>query len=299
MADYLIMKAVEFDKLPAKFKKQYVDEQGLIDAGFWLQKKYDGCMGIAVVAHPSRGKLSRMLSRTGEDYTSSCGHILKELEEALGDSDRLDESIIVIGEVWQPIEEATFPTISGKFRRQSPSPELQFVANDLLPSGFNTDKPYAERFQELQALLGDDDPAFKVRVATTFFDMIQDPVAQALEWQGQGGFDGAVIRNPDAGYTVGTVKNGEIVKVKPVMSLDLRCTDHAVEPGEKTGRAVVTVEVEYQGVKSWVGSGVPHNIDVASLQNSIIEVECLGVTEDGRLREPRFKGIRFDKREPD
>lgn len=28
-------------------------------------------------------------------------------------------------------------------------------------------------------------------------------------------------------------------------------------------------------------------------------VESLGLTADGKLREPRFKGVRFDKHEPD
>lgn len=41
------MKAVEYDKLPVKFKKANPFE-GLLDQGYWLQKKYDGCMGIAI-----------------------------------------------------------------------------------------------------------------------------------------------------------------------------------------------------------------------------------------------------------
>jgi ATP-dependent DNA ligase len=49
-------------------------------------------------------------------------------------------------------------------------------------------------------------------------------------------------------------------------------------------------------VRSWVGSGVPHNIDVSELApGAIVEVEAMGLTPDGKLREPRFKGIRYDK----
>ena len=36
-----------------------------------------------------------------------------------------------------------------------------------------------------------------------------------------------------------------------------------------------------------------------SIIGKIVEVECLGVTEDGSLREPRIKGVRHDKIKPD
>jgi DNA ligase-1 len=42
----------------------------------------------------------------------------------------------------------------------------------------------------------------------------------------------------------------------------------------------------------WVGA--VHGTD-ASPCGKIVEVECMGITPDGRLREPRFKGIRYDK----
>lgn len=297
MAEYIIMKAVEFSKLPAKFKKQYRDEKGLAEAGFWMQKKYDGCMGVAEV-WPQEPEKSRMLSRTGEDYTKSCGHILDALNRALDNAPRCGTPVCVIGEVWQPIEEAAFPEISGKFRRQSPSPELKFVVNDLLPLEKNTTQPYSARFHDLTLFL-DDDPDDIIQIATTLFDTCDEPMAQALEWQGAGGFDGGILRNPDAGYTVGTVKNGEIVKIKPTLSLDLRVTNQFREIGEKTGRDVWSIEVVHLGVHTRVGSGVPHDHAAVPAIHEIAEIECLGITADGKLREPRLKGIRHDKVAPD
>jgi ATP-dependent DNA ligase len=35
------------------------------------------------------------------------------------------------------------------------------------------------------------------------------------------------------------------------------------------------------------------------LRNKIVEVEYLSITKDGRLREPVYKSVRFDKAEPD
>lgn len=293
MSDYLIMKAVEFDKLPVKFKKLHGSIEALAEAGWWTQKKYDGCMGIAMM---SRGG-SRMLSRTGEDYSESCAHILDELHSAADDFDPGWEDFIVIGEAWVPIEEAAFPAISGRFRRKKHDSHLRFIANDLLPPGFNTTEAYRLRFADLCELL----PAMgtaRVTVAETFHTE-RDPYGKALAWQGAGGFDGAVLRDPDAGYTVGTVKAGEIVKVKPTLSLDLRCTSRVSKPGEKTGRDVWTISVIYRGVFTVVGSGVPHAESEVPELGDIVEIECLGITEDGKLREPRFKGVRFDKVKPD
>lgn len=300
MPDYIVMKAVEFDKLPSKFKKQHGNVQALVDSGYYVQAKYDGCMGVAEVWPEDLGR-SRMLSRTGEDYTKSCGHILDALERALNNSPRCGTPVVVIGEVWQPIEEAAFPEISGKFRRQSPSPELKFVVNDILPLGMNTPTPYKDRFRDLQASF-EDDPDDIIRIACTVVPpqaLTSDVTGYAIELQGRGGYDGAIVRNPDAGYTVGTVKNGEIIKVKPTLSLDLKVTGRMCEPGEKTGRDVWTVGVVYQGVVTKVGSGVPHDGKEVPVSGMIAEIECLGITADGKLREPRFKGMRFDKLEPD
>lgn len=287
MADYIVMKAVEFDKLPAKFKKQHGNVQALVDQGYFVQHKYDGCMGIAVI-YPEGG--SKMLSRTGEDYSLSCGHILSFLEGiAPGPT-------IFIGEVWQPIEEAPFPVISGKFRAARPSPELRFIVNDMLPIGFDTTTSYRSRYGYLCTILPDFSRLYTACVAHTDTG-VRDVLGYALALQGQGGYDGAIVRNPDAGYTVGLVKNGEIVKVKPTLSLDLQCVQVMRNPGEKTGRDVFTLEVEYKGVRTVVGSGVPHQI--GDLLGNIVEIECLGITADGKLREPRFKGLRFDKLKPD
>lgn len=293
MADILIMKAVEHAALPAKFRKQYPHLEALKAAGYWLQRKYDGCFGKATIR--ADGKHT-MESRTGEDYTVSCQHLLDELAEA-GEAG-LGTDFVVLGEVWHPTW--PFPTISGKFRKGAPCPELHFVANDLVPVWLGTEAPYYERFIELNKLLPPMDGA-KTYVAETHKAHCWEDTAldHAIRWKAAGGFDGAILRNPLAGYTVGLVKAGEIVKVKPVLSLDLFVERVGVAIGEKTGRSVYTLDVIYRGVLTTVGSGVPHNRDALPAVGAIIEVECMGLTDDGKLREPRFKGIRHDKEQPD
>lgn len=292
MADVKIMKAVEFDKLPAKFKKQFGDVQALVDAGWWVQPKYDGCFGMAVIRE---NRQHQMLSRTGEDYTPSCQHILQDLYDAAYRSyDPPWNDFVVLGEVWRP--STPFPTISGMFRRRAES-DLQFVVHDCVSVQMDTPQPYSERLYGLRALVATRNSAY-VWVAQTYQSgFIQQPVQDyAAHLVKRGGFDGAIVKDPAAGYTVGLVKRGEIVKVKPTLSLDLECCRVITETGEKTGRDVFKLEVVYRGVKSMVGSGVPHEYSSDWLAYPV-EVECMGITESGALREPRFKGVRYDKTE--
>lgn len=295
----LILKAVDFDKTSAKFKKAHGHVDALWDAGWMLQSKYDGCFGLATITHERSS--CTMQSRTGEDYTASCGHILDELHEAAEEYDPgARETGVVLGEVWHPTWK--FPAISGKFRKRAPCPELVFKANDLLPLGLVSDEPYAVRLSNLQCLLPEMPDSEVVTSVVDIhrygFDNEGKTASQiARELVASGGYDGAILRDLRAPYTIGLANAGQIVKVKPTLSLDLRVKRVASGLGAKTGRVVYTILVEYGGVESFVGSGVPHILDFEV--GDIVEVECMGITADGKLREPRFRGVRHDKKESD
>lgn len=287
---YMIQKAVEFDKLSAKFRKENGNVNNLWAYGWLAQPKYDGVMGIALM----RGGGGRMLTRTGETVRS-CAHILDELVEmACPNSD----GYTLIGELWIPGE--SFPKISGMVRRHNPEPELCFVVHDILPYELETDEPYAQRLTTAQQLFGPCPWREQGKVLVTeSLPYTGDINATAFALKAEGGFDGAMLKDPKAGYKVGLVKNGELVKVKPTLSLDLRVVEMTEAVGEKTGRPVYTITVEYNGVRSEVGSGMPHELPAGLVLGAIVEVEAMGVTADGKLREPRFKGVRFDKEQPD
>lgn len=288
----LILKAVEFDKLSAKLRKQYADEQALLMAGWWAFPKYDGCYGMVVVS----GGEARMLSRTGEDYSASCGHILSEVKEALEGEDG-----VVIGEVWA--QGRTFPEISGAFRRHRQSDWLQFAIHDMLPIGLETTVPFSQRIADAQDCFPDT-PGFSTFVIQREHCVHIRSLADQLK--GEGGYDGAILRDPKAGYTIGTARAGEIVKVKPTQSLDLQVLRVLPGEGKHAGRAGALV-VSYRGVETAVGTGLSDeerhwwwNADESHLHTpKIIEVEFMGFTEDGALREPRYKALRHDKDKPD
>lgn len=291
MADYNILKAVEYGKTSAAWRKTHAFEE-LLDLGWWLQPKYDGCFGMAVIKPDPAD--SRMLSRTGEDYTASCRHLLDEIHQCCEETGTfpMDEGFVVLGEVWHPTDK--FPKISGDFRRQRPSPELCFVANDLLPLKLVTPLVYSNRYDELQTMLGHAPLDEVTKVTVVVNSAFVNPAKYAQALKESGGYDGAILRDPTASYTIGDAKLGQIIKVKPVMSLDLEVVKVLTVVGAKTGRDVHTLVVSYNGVESTVGSGVPH---IANENWFLypVEIECMGLTEDGKLREPRFKGIRYDK----
>ena len=72
--------------------------------------------------------------------------------------------------------------------------------------------------------------------------------------------------------------------------------------GTHAGRAGGIV-VEYRGVQTQVGTGFSdaerETIASQGTRNQIAEVEFMELTADGKLREPRFKGWRYDKEQPD
>lgn len=290
MAKYNILKAVEYDKTSAKFRRKYPSLQALEAAGWWLQKKYDGCFGLARINKELSACV--MESRTGE-IVRSCGHLLKALHAIFSHR----APCVVLGEVWK--QGADFHEISGKFRRHYLAEDLVFVANDLLPECMVTSECYSVRYSTLSAdITTRYAGGVKVFRATTILCFYK-AYEQALEWQAAGGFDGAILRDPRSEYTIGEAKEGQIIKVKPTLSLDLAVTELTESVGEKTGRPVYTIAVLYKGQRTEVGSGMPHSaVDLPKL-GDIVEIECLGITPDNRLREPRFKGIRHDKLETD
>lgn len=263
-----------------------------LPATFDITPKYDGC--CAVLVYDGLGRFAGAFSATGEPVPS-----LEQVGTWIGQHAHSPlRQLALVGEAWMPGTE--FPVINGTFRRQSNQPQLRFVPFDctawqagedypLLDDG----RPYHERVLQLNRLQYSDEYVLPI---IHHCGSLADAERIAQEHKAKGGFDGAIVRDPGAPYVVGRSK-AEVIKVKPTLSLDLEVLRTDVAPGAKTGRPVYTIVVEYRGVTSFVGSGVPHTLSWAV--GDIVEVEAMGLTPDGKLREPRFKGVRYDKTGPD
>ena len=292
MADYIIQKAVNIDAVNKKFQRTMDDYA----ASFEAQHKYDGC--CAIITLNEDGTFTCQ-SRTGEFYPSLMG-IAKQLGAALSKDVEGFEGIVLIGEAWWP-GEGQFSAISGEFRRMAVSDKLQFIINDVLTTHeFETGVSYA-RYSRRKARL---DGVLPERVSwATAYPPGSYGCPQALcnELVAMGAFDGLILRDPDGLWNRGRGTTGEIVKIKRVLSFDLRIKGWEGGKGKHEGRMGALV-MDFHGKDLRVGTGFSdkdREMPPAYWLNQIGEVEAMDLSSEGLLREPRFKGLRFDKAEPD
>lgn len=292
--------AYEFNQAPkgldeqrAAFKKAYPTLESLSNGrSYVMQPKYDGCLAI-VVADPTN---PRILTRTGETVLSMW-HVLQQALDCF-------PGFVLFGEAYK--WDTPFKTISGAFRRHSPQPDLLLALFDMVPVqaweyGFDPE-PFSERrtrftFEDWRA------HAPSIFVAPTLD--FEAPQVFANSLVKSGGYDGAILRDVNAPWRNGACKDGEVIKVKPVQSLDLAAVGWFHGKGKHEGRAG-GITVIYNGVTTDVGTGFTdlEREDIARdpegfMLHRIAEVEFMEVTSDGKLREPRFKGWRYDKDKAD
>lgn len=270
----------------AAFKKQHPTLDDLHADEYIMMAKYDGCLAIITP--------EGVITRTGEPITS--------IPQCLEDAAKLLPDHVIFGEVYK--YGTPFKDISGAFRRHKPQSGLLVVVFDAVPfddwKAGKCDKPYIERYTALKdAWLRT--PTASLIVAPAL--RLGAPQGFANAMVRQGGYDGAILRRKDAPWTTGASKNGEAIKVKPVQSLDLEVHGWFRGKGKHAERAG-GITVLYRGVQTDVGTGFTdrEREEIASAGQApcaIAEVEFMELTADGKLREPRFKGWRYDKSEPD
>lgn len=269
----------------AAFKKKHPTLDDLPADDYVMMAKYDGCLAIITP--------DGVITRTGEAITS--------IPQCLEDAAKLLPDHVIFGEVYK--YDTPFKEISGAFRRHKPQSGLFVMVFDAVPfadwKAGKCDKPYIERYTALkEAWHRTPVPSLIVAPALDF----GAPQGFANSMVRQGGYDGAILRRKDAPWTPGASKNGEALKVKPVQSLDLRAW--AVYPGKgKHANRAGGITVAYRGVETNVGTGFSdterEHLTLHGCKGLIAEIEFMELTADGKLREPRFKGWRYDKEQPD
>lgn len=270
----------------AAFKKKYPTLDDLPADAYVMMAKYDGCLAIITP--------DGVITRTGEAITS--------IPQCLEDAAKLLPGHVIFGEVYK--YDTPFKEISGAFRRHKPQSGLFVMVFDAVPfadwKAGKCDKPYIERYTALKdAWLRTPTDSLIVAPALD----LGAPQGFANAMVRQGGYDGAIIRRKDAPWTTGASKNGEAIKVKPVQSLDLEVLGWYRGKGKHAGRAG-GITVLYKGVQTDVGTGFSDRerqeiADAGQAPCGVAEVEFMELTADGKLREPRFKGWRYDKEQPD
>lgn len=278
MSDYSLPKAVDYEDLSAKGKA------GVIYGGRILQPKWDGC---ALVVKYDAGAVISAVSASGKPV-KSCDHLVHQIVSAVP----VLRPFTACAEVWNTDME--FQLISGAFRRHTHQPHLLARWFDF---AYDNEQhlPYTERTAWMNQC---EDIHFAGH-------MLAANEAHAWEtaryWKRLGGFDGAILREPGSPFTLGRSK-GDIIKLKPTVSHDLLCVDVQMDTGAKTGRPTAALVCRWRdGRFQKVATGLSNEqmANALSFLGKIIEVEAMGYTVDGYLREPRFKGERDDKLTPD
>lgn len=278
---YLSQSAVEFDALPKKV------QAGIDLAKYGVQRKYDGVSGII---NTSAGTC---LSRTGGEFTS-CAHIVKAVTDSFG------PDWVVFGEIWHPTDAQS--KISGDARRNKPSPHLVFVVFDAVHIGSwdvgYDPRPYSERYLHAYAHSVHNS---ELMIAAHYNPGTCCPVALKQQLGSGKGYDGVVRRCMDAAWSPGKDKVGAVIKDKPSVTFDLEVIGTEQGLGRNAGRTGAYV-CRFRDGKLLKVSGMSddeRNADPATIIGKIIEVEAMGESSNGSLREPRYKGIRYDKDKPD
>lgn len=283
----------DFDAQSAKFKKRYHNVEALLDAGWEVQPKYDGVFCMIDTSE------LKALSRQGKEMPS-VGHLLGQCREGFGPDKVVFMEVYKFGTLHKDI--------NGASRRQYLQDDLIGVVFDVVPKaafehGFYP-RPYIARLDDVYRGVQFQDKLIAIAECPTLGrNGTVQGLAEEMVSHPTDAYDGVILRDPAAPWNAGACKEGEAIKVKAVLSLDLEITNESVtiRPTKLGGQFTVN----YKGVPSDVGSGLTQDMMEkikAGFDNqtgpvfvgSIAEVECLGLTPDGKLREPRLKAIRHD-----
>jgi DNA ligase-1 len=307
LADYIVHKAIELEALSAKARLAMDNIHAWI-----ISPKYDGCHAVFLFKD---GQHYATLSRTGE-RVMSMDHIAVDLLRCYPEALRYGQ-VAITGEAWMVGKD--FNVISGTFRRQYPQPDLMFVPFDIVQwehcddtfSGPNVDLfskvPYRERLGFLKSRPATGASVLAVmayEVVGPLSGVLGEAEAQARFYKASttGAYDGTICAQAEGHYVVGSGKGGEFIKCKPLISFSVNVTGCVVDKGAKTGKNTAALLFQLDGLEQKVSTGLTQaQVDsICDVRfndewfNVVIEVEAMGKTVNGFLREPRFKGIRID-----
>lgn len=183
---------------------------------------------------------------------------------------------------------------------------LKFVIYDCVPvkdwEAQSCKKPYSERIRNVREVVGAICDHKKV------IDIANDEVESSKEAVDlykdylKKGYEGAMIKAIDGQYRWKrvTLRSGEMLKLKPFITVDLKVT--SIYEGEGNFQGVAGgVVVDFNGKPVSVGSGfdIPTREEMAKSPSNFIgrtaEVKYFEETEDGSLRFPTFVRWRDDK----
>jgi ATP-dependent DNA ligase len=278
----LVHKAVEPDKLTRKGKKRL--EEMLLAGEYIVQPKLDGVY-CQIVREPL-GAVA--YSRTGEILRSVPEHVMAQFSH-------MEAGWRFIGELWRP--HTAHSTINGMARKQSPQ-DLELHLFDALVGDEVDTRTYGERYNtvSMQEWRRGVEVVRTIAVPDADMETLYELATEVKARRSA--YDGLVLKDSMGLFTPGAGKDGGVVKIKSRNSGDFRVVGTTPGLGMREGGIGALVLDLGGGVTCEVGTGLTLAEvmrDPAEFVGRIVEVEYLDVTRDGRLREPAYKSVRFDK----
>lgn len=236
----------------------------------WTSPKIDGL----------RGKLTegKLFTRNGHEILG-CGHIGKLLQHGY------DGEVVIPG--------VDFYRSSGFIRDHKQHPNAEYHIFDA-PS---VKEPFIRRLDYISEIVKNiNDPRIKM-VPHTLIDTHEEAIIMYNNYRLQG-FEGSMIKPIDYQYVGSRSKSW--LKIKNFDTYDLKVVGFYEGKGKYEGN-LGGIIVDYKGVEVKVGGGFSDLERKVIYENpedtvgKIVEVHSHEVTPEGSLREPRFKGWRFDK----
>lgn len=262
-----------------------------------VSEKMDGVFAFALIGDGE----CFIFSRTGEEYLS-----LEHLKAPLIELYNELECEVIIFEAYA--EGVPQPTISGWCRdTKKQHPEVEAYIHDALTlSEFiaaDTADTYYVRANYLK--LHPSNSPYLHLIPQFHVECEQALMALAESVWARGG-EGVVARTEFGGYYPGK-RNAYMVKLKKGVSFDLKVVGVEEGTGKYTGSTGKLICQDRNGKTIKVGSGLtdeqratwwsPYGYD--EIVGKVVQIDAMAVSTKGVLREPRFKGIRYDKKEVD
>lgn len=282
---YIFPKAVDMHSLSAK----RLAEVKKNIANYNVTRKLDGC--TLVIKFGAPGSEPQALSGDGH-VVRSADHIIRDFQRR-----GVPPETTWAGEAWSPDTE--FTKLSGDFRRHSEGtyglylfdachnganwaqlPASQLLFDWLIGPEQLSDHPSNELIQRVPHV------SFSAMEKLALLDGRLIPKPQL-------GYDGYVLHDVTAPWVEGRSKTA-VVKVKPLVTLDLEVVDTVSGLGKHAGRIGALVCRGSFGTVS-VGTGLSDADRDQNWIGQIVEVACLGQHPSGIPREPRLIRRRPDK----
>lgn len=253
----------------------------------WASEKFDGVFCCAL--KKPDGTIG-IFSRTGKEYLSM-EHLKEPLEPIVATKH------CVLFEAYIPNESQS--DISGKCRdtKEQHYGLKAYIHSFIDGDSLEITSKYSNKIGAIPAVY------YKVEeVLHKKVNSLEEAMELAESVWSRGG-EGIVLNEIDAPYQPGK-RNSSMIKIKQGLSYDLEVIGIDEGTGKYKGM-VGAIRVRYKDGKVVTVSGMTDSQRKAWWKNpyeiigKIVQIDAMTESSKGLLREPRFKGIRYDKEEAD